>query len=217
MVAIVYRIHDYGRSATLVEPHSIEGAKADPHALWCGGCRQQWRGLPDVDGVPRGLSYKTVKVTLEPCITTLSVNPHIQYIFCNDSCNVDFRRVGECNTTELPAVLADAGREEPLLVCKLPRLHLVEEIPHRWRSKVFKVLFVFVCHSYLQVSKLAIELVRIAVKVPTLIRKHDYQDHSSRLFQFSPAVSRKLSQVICADSFTRRVSVASNSPPENNS
>jgi len=36
------------------------------------------------------------------------------------------------------------------------------------------------------------ELVIIAVMVPTIIPKHDYQDHSSRLFQLFLTVSRKL-------------------------
>ncbi len=36
----------------------------------------------------------------------------------------------------------------------------------------------------------------IFVMVPTTNRIHDYQDHSSRLFQFFPAVSRKLLWVI---------------------
>jgi hypothetical protein len=59
--------------------------------------------------------------------------------------------------------------------------------------------------------------VNIAVMVPTINRKQNNQDHSARLFQFFPAVSRKLSAVIGLDVFTRRATVAANSPPENNS
>jgi len=46
-VTTASRVHDNRGSSTLVEPHCIEGAKADPHLRWCGGCRQQWRRLPD--------------------------------------------------------------------------------------------------------------------------------------------------------------------------
>jgi hypothetical protein len=74
----------------------------------------------------------------------------------------------------------------------------------------------FECHQSAVISSVA-ELVIIAVWFPAVIPKHDYQDHSSRLFQLFLAVSRKLSPAIGFDGFTGRVSVATNSPPENNS
>jgi hypothetical protein len=62
--------------------------------------------------------------------------------------------------------------------------------------------------SFFQVD----ELVIAAVLVPTIIPKHDYQDHSSRLFQFFPALSSKLSPVNGLDGIAPRASVATTSP-----
>ena len=42
-VATASRTHANRGSSTLVEP-----PYADPHVRWCGGCRQQWRRLPDL-------------------------------------------------------------------------------------------------------------------------------------------------------------------------
>ncbi len=31
----------------------VEPPYAEPHVRWCGGCRQQWRRLPDLSGIER--------------------------------------------------------------------------------------------------------------------------------------------------------------------